>query len=273
MTCPPTRRSLTTAVCLALLAAACCLAGCSGMMQSRQSYSSNQDPDRDWAAGANQPPNAKTLFAMANILASQGRDDEARFVLEKIVREHPRFNAAHVALAEVYVRKRQFDKATACLSAGLESSPGDPVLLNDLGMCYLVKDEPARAERYFQQAAAASPSEARYRGNLAMSVGLQGRYEESLALYEQVVTAADAHYNLGVICEARKDSARAAREFARAREEEAAAQKRAKSGQPAPSPTPMAIGTGTGVRATSGESPSTRPKPVPTTTTSKPARI
>ena len=60
-----------------------------------------------------------------------------------------------------------------------------------------------------------------YRGNVAMAVGMQGRYDEALTLYKQVLTPADAHYNLGVLCEARGDVTRAFDEYARAKELEA----------------------------------------------------
>ena len=41
-----------------------------------------------------------------------------------------------------------------------------------------------------------------------------GRYEEAMALYQRVVKPQQAHYNLAVVCEARKDTKRAAAEFA-----------------------------------------------------------
>jgi hypothetical protein len=55
--------------------------------------------------------------------------------------------------------------------------------------------------------------DARYRGNMALALGMLGRYEESLSLYQQVVSPSDAHFNLAVICDARKDPARAEQEY------------------------------------------------------------
>jgi tetratricopeptide (TPR) repeat protein len=62
----------------------------------------------------------------------------------------------------------------------------------------------------FMRAAEAAPENARYRANMATALGLLGRYEEALALFEQVVPPADAHRNLAVLCEARNDMSRAA---------------------------------------------------------------
>jgi hypothetical protein len=55
-----------------------------------------------------------------------------------------------------------------------------------------------------------------WKGTLAL--GLLGRYDESLALYEQVVPSGEAHYNLSVIAQKNADGPRAGRERGLARE-------------------------------------------------------
>ena len=42
-----------------------------------------------------------------------------------------------------------------------------------------------------------NPEEARYRANLALSLGLQGRYQESFETYTTVVKPAEAFWNAG----------------------------------------------------------------------------
>ena len=51
-----------------------------------------------------------------------------------------------------------------------------------------------------------------------MALGMLGRYEEALAVYEQVVLPARAHYNVAVLAEARNDTDRAEVEYAIAME-------------------------------------------------------
>ena len=53
---------------------------------------------------------------------------------------------------------------------------------------------------------------------MATSLGLLGRYDEALSLYEQVIPILDAHHNLAVISEVRGDDDRAAKERASAGE-------------------------------------------------------
>ena len=64
---------------------------------------------------------------------------------------------------------------------------------------------------------AAAPAERLYQANLAMAVGMGGRYDQSLVLYQDVLPAAEAHYNLALLCQARGDTTRADQEFATAK--------------------------------------------------------
>ncbi|KPK86345.1 MAG: hypothetical protein AMJ81_01495 [Phycisphaerae bacterium SM23_33] len=202
------------------------------------SYSAAQTmADESFQAGANRPPTAKTLYAMAKILAMQGKDPQCEHVLKRTIREYPAFLPAYCDLAELRVRQRRIDDAIQTLQAALAMSPRDPVLLNNLGMCRMLKAEYKEALDLFTQASAAMPQDARYRANMASALGLLGRFDESLALYQQVVSPAEAHYNLGILCQVRKDMDRAAQEFKKAKALATASQ--AESGTaPPPLPTP-----------------------------------
>ena len=202
---------------LALAAAGLCAVGCAS-----KPHSDFARDDQKWIEGARRPPTPKTRYAMARILIAKGSESEADLMLRWIIQKHPHFMPAYVELAEMHMRHRRVQPAVNVLNAGLAFSPRDPVLLNDIGMCWMVKGDYARALTMFKQAAAAMPANARYRGNMALALGMMGRYEESLALYEQLLTPADAHDNLAVICEARKDFKRAAEERATASELRAA---------------------------------------------------
>ncbi len=102
------------------------------------------------------------------------------------------------------------------IEAGLQVRPKDPVLLNNLGICLMLKEDYVAAARRFIDASAVVPEDPRYRANLASALAMQGRYDEALALYLQVVSPCDAHYNVAVLCEARKDSVRANQEYKQA---------------------------------------------------------
>ena len=163
------------------------------------------------------PPTAQTLFAMARILEIQGRDAQASLVLNEIVQHHPEFLPAYCDLSDLQVRHRQIGLAIHILNAGLKVAPHNAVLLNDRGMCHLLKKQYPQALKDFTLATACQPANTRYRCNLALALGLMGQYKQSLAVYLLILSPTDAHYNLAVICDARHDKAQAARQFALAK--------------------------------------------------------
>ncbi len=204
------------------MSAAALLIGCENLPPGWRWLQSPSKPaqaldEEAFQAGTDRAPTAKTLYALARILAVQGKDAECEFLLKRIVREHKEFVPAYCDLAELQARQRRIDEAIGTLKHGLAQSSNDPVLLNNLGMCRVLQGRYDAALGLFGQAGSASPQNARYRANMGMTLGMLGRYEESLSLYEQVVSPAEAHSNLAVICEARGDKARAAQERALAR--------------------------------------------------------
>ena len=150
------------------------------------------------------PPTPKTLYAMADILATQGRDSECESLLKRIVREDPKFLPAYNALAELQMRQGRTNAAIETLQGTLAIQPGDPVLLNNLGMCRIAEHDYESALTMFSKAAGIMPENAKYRANMAVALGLMGRDEESLSLFKQVMPEDQANHNLGVLREARK---------------------------------------------------------------------
>jgi Flp pilus assembly protein TadD len=152
--------------------------------------------DEDWAEGADREPDAKTLHSMARLYTSQGRDADAEVALRNLVSKQPDFTPAYEELARLYVRRDQLDGAIVALEVGLEQAPQDPVLLNDLGVCHLLHKDPAAAADAFTRAAAAAPDDSRPRGNLALALALQGRNDEALALWQQILPPSEARKNV-----------------------------------------------------------------------------
>jgi Tfp pilus assembly protein PilF len=114
---------------------------------------------------------------MAQILAAQGKDAECEFVLRRCVQEHPRFTPAYNSLAELQMRQGRVHEAVGALSAALKIRPRDPVLLNNLGMCLLLRKEYEGALRQFTEAAGLVPENEKYRrehGHCARAAGPPG---------------------------------------------------------------------------------------------------
>ena len=211
--------SLWLAAALAISLVLLASAGCSQTAPAAMGVNSAAavQADSRFERAAHRPPTAQTLFAEARILEIQGRDNVARVVLYEIIHRYPDFLPVYSDLAELQVRHRQIGLAVDTLNAGLQLAPHDGLLLNDRGMCRLITKRYAAALKDFTLATACQPANTRYRANLALTLGLMGKYKQSLSVYRLILSPADAHYDLGVVCQARHDAAEAAKQFALAR--------------------------------------------------------
>lgn len=172
----------------------------------------------EFAEGADRPPTAKTLYALARLMDAQGKRAECEVVLGRTIQRFPEFSPAYLDWASLKIKEGRPDDAIAIIQQGLDFSEDDPVLWNDLGMCRMIKCDYAHALEAFERAAAIEPAGRRYTCNAALALGMLGRYDDCLTAYEQVIGLARAHYNLAVICEARNDIERAGEEYAAARQ-------------------------------------------------------
>jgi Flp pilus assembly protein TadD len=181
-----------------------CIDGCTESTNSAKNTDWVTDKsDLDFETQANKPPTAKTLSAMAEILAAQGRDSDCEYVLKRIIQDDPKFLPAYNSLAELQMRQGQTNTAIETLRHALNINPNDPVILNNLGMCWIVRQDYQNALKMFTKAAGIMPENVKYRANMAVALGLMGRDEESLALFKQILPEDQANHNLTILREAR----------------------------------------------------------------------
>lgn len=205
---------------LALIAAVFIVAltaGCDTAPKSRVSYTNSSPDDDAFARGANRPPTAETLYRMSRLLEAQGKDDQAYAALLNTIDRYPDYVPAYVGLASLQVRQRKVGPATTTLEQALAIAPNDPVVLNDMGMVWMLRGDNEKALGYFTQAAQQMPDDSRYHANMALATGMMGNYDEAYDMYLKTMRTARAHYNLSIIAEARNDMERANEEFAKAR--------------------------------------------------------
>ena len=184
-----------------------CIGGCSEPASSERSSDWTVEKSKlDFQPQENNPPTTKTLFAMAEILAAQGRDSECEYVLKKIIQDNPKFLPAYNSLAELQMRQGQTNTAIETLQHALKINPDDPVLLNNLGMCWIVRQDYQNALKMFTKAAGIMPENVKYRANMAVALGLMGRDEEALSLFNQVLPEDEAKHNLIVLQNAGKQT-------------------------------------------------------------------
>ncbi|MGH1419962.1 MAG: tetratricopeptide repeat protein [Hyphomicrobiaceae bacterium] len=178
-------------------------------------------------AFAKAPNDPKTALAYAKNLKAMGRKQEALKVLQhslstnsdkpEIASEYGRLalEAGNLAAAEqalkyadvpgkadwktvsargaLLARRGKFRQAIPEFERALALSNENPSVLNNLGMAYVLSGEPAKAEGFLRRALAGDANNAKVQKNLALALGLQGRYEESKRIGAMAQNAATAN--------------------------------------------------------------------------------
>ena len=193
------------------LASSCALSGCRSADKKPAEVAHRDTAEMRavdaFDAGAKTPPNTGTLYTLARILMSQGRDGEALTVLNNLTQRYPDFMPAYNAVAECHLRAERTQEAIAVLTAGLKRRPQDAVLLNNLGMIWFLEGQYDQALPQFDAAVAAQPNEAMYVANQAMTLAMLGHDEQAATLYELVMSYPNLRHNLRILAKAREQRA------------------------------------------------------------------
>ncbi len=193
-----------------ILGPAALLAAFAWLLGGCASDPSKLDPNRSYFEGGElRDPEPTTIVLTGRVLKSQGRLEEAEYILRRAVVEYPEFSPAYVELAELLLKDGRSTEAIVLLQNGLRDCPGDAMMHNDLGMCFVVTEDFDAASASFNRARELDREDAAYTANLAMVRALQGRYDEAVLLYREVIPAAEAHGNVAILAESRGDLERA----------------------------------------------------------------
>ncbi|MCB1384711.1 MAG: tetratricopeptide repeat protein [Nitratireductor sp.] len=179
------------------------------------------------------PKSKKAGLAYADALRTAGRTDQALAVVQQMVIYHPQDNdvlAAYgkalasngdlVKALEVIQRAQRDDRPDwRLLSAqgavldqldrpeearnyyrkALQIVPNEPSVLSNMGMSYLLTNDLPSAEQYLRQAIQGRSADSRVRQNLALVVGLQGRFEEAEKIAAAEMSPTDARANIAYL--------------------------------------------------------------------------
>lgn len=177
--------------------------------QVRKAGEAYQRDPKDKAVGLN----------YAALLRMTGRDDQALAVMRQMVIQHPKDNDVLAAYGKALASNGNLAEALAVIERAqrpdrpdwkllsaqgaildqldrtaeareyyrkaLDIVPQEPTVLSNLGMSYLLTNDLAAAETYLRKANSQPGADSRVRQNLALVVGLQGRFDEA----EQIASA------------------------------------------------------------------------------------
>lgn len=93
----------------------------------------------------------------------------------------------------------QSKEARELYRKALELKPNEPSILSNLGMSYLLEGDLKTAETYMRSASGQSGADSRVRQNLALVVGLQGRFDEAEKIASQELSPQQAQANVAYL--------------------------------------------------------------------------
>lgn len=148
---------------------------------------------------AAKPDPAVEAYNAGAALANEGKSAEAIAKFEEAVAAKPDLTAAHMALAKIYAREKQWDKAIASAKKGLDVDPDDTGMWTVLHAAYTAKGDKAK----IAEAKAKLPANPNSLFNDAAKAINAGKDAEAEPLLKQAIAADDkfgaAYYELGML--------------------------------------------------------------------------
>ena len=169
----------------------------------------------------------------ANALRMSGRNDQALAVMQQVAISNPNDRGVLAAYGKAQAAAGQLEEALATIDRAqtpdrpdwrLVSAEGaildqlgrsvdargkyrdalvlalnEPTILSNLGMSYVLTGDLKNAETYLRSAAAQPSADSRVRQNLALVVGLQGRFAEAEQIARQELTPQQANANVAYL--------------------------------------------------------------------------
>jgi Flp pilus assembly protein TadD len=141
------------------------------------------------------PHNKTVLGAYGRALAEAGSYEQALQVLDRAhTPDQPDWHILSAQGAVLDQMGRHPDAQRYYLTA-LKIAPDEPSVLSNLGLSYALSKNLREAEATLRRAAAQHPVDARVRQNLALVVGLQGRFAEAESIARADLPADEAAAN------------------------------------------------------------------------------
>jgi Flp pilus assembly protein TadD len=145
------------------------------------------------------PHNKQVLGAYGRALADVGRYEQALEVLSRAhTPDQPDWKILNVQGA-VLDQLGRHDDARRHYSSALKIRPDEASVLSNLGLSYALTNDLKRAEETLRRAAAQRDAGPKVRQNLALVIGLQGRFDEAERIVRADLPAAEAEANVAYL--------------------------------------------------------------------------
>jgi Flp pilus assembly protein TadD len=219
-----------------------------GSISPKTSAGADSDPRREVEVTGERyradPKNAEAALAYGQALRATAQRSQAAAVLEQATIAHPGDKALLAAYGRALVDNGNFQQALDVLgrahspenpdwrilsvqgtafdqlgrheearryyAGALKIAPDEPSVLSNLGLSYVLSKDLPKAEEVLRRAYASAGADARVRQNLALVVGLQGRFAEAEQIVRADLPADEAAANVAYLKQmlSRKDDPR-----------------------------------------------------------------
>ncbi|MCK7614059.1 tetratricopeptide repeat protein [Roseibium sediminicola] len=142
------------------------------------------------------PKDREISSAYGKVLAMNGRFEEALNVLQRVQQPDTPDWRLMSAEAAIYDQTGNHTKARSLYKQALLMAPDDPSLLNNLGLSYLLSNDLPNAEYTLRKAASLPGADSRVRQNLALVLGIQGKYDEAIQVAQAELDPQQAKANI-----------------------------------------------------------------------------
>ncbi|WP_426439563.1 tetratricopeptide repeat protein [Bradyrhizobium genosp. P] len=145
------------------------------------------------------PGNKLLLAAYGRALADNGNSQAAFDVLSRAhTPENPDWRILSVQ-GTTLDKMGKHEEARRYYASALRIVPDEPSVLSNLGISYMLTKELPKAEETLRRAYATAPADGRIRQNLALVVGLQGRFAEAESIVKADLPAEEAAANVAYL--------------------------------------------------------------------------
>ena len=150
---------------------------------------------------ARNPDNAEFKIYYGKQLASFGRGQEAEGILGNVVDSGKADWKTRSALGSALAQQGKYAEARQQYQAALAMKPGEISIYNNIGMSYMLEGKLDLAEKTLRQALAlpGGTEEPQVRQNLALALGLQGRFDAAREMASRDLPPATVEANMAYL--------------------------------------------------------------------------
>ncbi len=147
------------------------------------------------------PRDMALRFHLGRAMLEAGRSVQAEGTFRAMLKAGNRDWRTYNALGSALAAQGRFAEARAQYALALKAAPGNAKVINNIALSHILEGNPARAETMLREAlnTPQGRQDSRIRQNLALALGLQGRFKEARYIASQDLPPAEVEANMAYL--------------------------------------------------------------------------